>query len=170
MSQIIVCDEKHDTVYWDASTPEALAASALAILTWRWKDGYWYLDPEDDGLGSSEWADEQRAQRDKALAMTQEQIALLPDDARQVVLRLRADAKRDSAEDRRHRDWYERAKRVVESQSTGTVVVGRNRFAREVPEAWVLLEERSDHEYERVALEDLWTRERYMGFVAETGY
>jgi hypothetical protein len=163
MTAIIICEEKHDTAYWDASTPEQFAESALAILTWRWNDGYWYHDPDSDGLGSSEWAEKEREQRRKALAMTVEEISALPESAQKAINGLRARAKRESAEDRRHREWYTRAKRVVAEQDTSTVTVGRGRFAREVPEAWVLLEERSDHEYEHVELmNDLWTRERFL--------
>lgn len=152
---VLVCYEKHGERYWDATSPEALARSALAILTERWKEGYWYSDPDDDGLGDSEWAEKRRAEIAKARALSREEIEALPTSARQAVISLRRESRQQVERDRRARDWYERAKRVVEEQDLGTVTVGRNRFAREVPEAWVLLEERSDCEYERVAVEVL---------------
>jgi len=44
-SKIIVCKEKHSTRYWDASTQEALHASSLAILKYRFENGVYY-EPE----------------------------------------------------------------------------------------------------------------------------
>lgn len=150
---IIVCDEKHEPVYWDATTPEAFARSALAILTERWTaDGYWYRDPDSDGLGDSEWAVKRREEQAQALAMSKEEIAKLPLPARQAVFSLRNAARRESAEDVRHREWYARAKACVEAQDLGLITVGRGKWARELPVAWDLLCERSDHEYEHVAL------------------
>jgi len=43
--QIIVAKDKHDTTYYDASTPE-LAASALLLLSRRDASGYYYTKPE----------------------------------------------------------------------------------------------------------------------------
>ena len=42
MNSIIVCEEKHGTYYWDASTEKVLHASALAILKHRFLDGMYY--------------------------------------------------------------------------------------------------------------------------------
>lgn len=166
MSQIIIAHEKHGTFHFDASTPELLAENALKILTERWNQGYWYSDPDDDGLGTSDWADKRREEYAKALALEPEEIEALPEDARKAVLHLRQDAKRDSEYDIKHRKWYERAKAVVEAQDLSCYLYGdrktartkagkEGRYEREVPKAWSLLEERNDHEYERVELEDL---------------
>jgi hypothetical protein len=154
-----VCEEKHSTRYWDATTFERFAEACLAILTERWEEGYWYHDPDDDGLGDSEWAEQRRAEIAKAKALTKEQLEALPEDARKSVLTLRREDRVTAEHDRQHREWYQRAKRVVEDQDMGTVTVGRNRFARDEPEAWLLLQERSDAEYERVTLETLESRE-----------
>lgn len=166
LTKIIVCDEKHNNSYYDASTPEAWAKSALAILTERWNDGYWYQDPDEDGLGTSEWAEKRRAEYARALSLTDEQIAELPAEAQKAVNKLRSDAKRDSEHDKEHRAWYELAKQVVEDQDLGTFLFGdrktartkagkEGRYERREPKAWVLLYQRSDHEYEGVSLEDL---------------
>lgn len=166
MSRVIVCHEKHDTPQWDASTDEEWAKSALAILTERWNLGYWYADPDEDGLGTSDWADKRREEYAKALALTPEEIEALPEEAQKSIKYLRTQAKRDSEYDKEHRAWYALAKQVVEDQDLGTYLFGdrttartkagkEGRFERHEPKAWVLLEKRSDGEYERVELVDL---------------
>lgn len=158
--QVITCHEKHDTPIWDATTPEAFAASALAILTERWRDGYWYHDPDADGLGTSEWAEARRAEIAAALALTKEEIDKLPASARQSILGLRGQARSESEHERQHRDWYARARTCVEEQDDGLVTVGGGRWEHQIPVAWQLLEERSDHEYERVELVTLEQAEK----------
>lgn len=160
--QIIVCDEKHGTFHWDASTPEEWAKSSLAILTERWKAGYWYLNPDSDGLGDSEWATNERAQIAKAKAMSKEAINELPVVARKAVIRILADDRRDSSEDKQHRRWYQQAKQVVENQDLSLITISEGtKWERQEPAAWRLLEERSDYEYERVSIEPLHTGEDF---------
>ncbi len=148
MTDIIVCSEKYGEICWDATTPEKFAKSSLAILTERFLSGDWYMDPEDDGLGDSEWADNERRQNEAALALTAEQLELLPEDARKAVLKRISKAKKDSAEDRAHRAWYEAAQRVVEEQSLEVVAKGRS----EIPLAYQLLLQRAGYEYEGIDL------------------
>ncbi len=135
MRQIIICHEKHGEFYYDASTPEKLASSALSILTERFETGYMYWDP--------------RAHRDAAdiacdelAALTDEQIEAIPSDEVRVVTR----KKRRAARSRKRKDeetlvQFDRIKAAVE--------------AKNGQEAWELLQERSDHEYERIELEVL---------------
>lgn len=167
MSKIITVYEKHGDYHFDASTSEAFAKNALKILTERWEDD-WYDDPNDDGLGYGEWANKRREQYAKACALTEEQIEALPDDARKSVKAMRMNAKKETEYDKKHREWYERAQAVVKEQDLGCYTYGdrrtcrtkagkEGRYERQVPKAWALLEERSDHEYERVELQDLQT-------------
>jgi len=161
MTKIIVCREKHGDYYWDASTPEAFAKSALAILTERFTQGWWYHNPDDDdGLGKSEWANKERKQNEIVLAMSKEQIDVLPDDAKRAVLRRRKETEQQLKENAEARDWYQAAKLVVENQSLATVTVGRGVWERQIPVAWRLLEERTDYEYESVVLESLLTGDK----------
>lgn len=151
LNQIIIAKEKHGDRFYDASTPEAWAKNALKILTERWNEGYWYEDPDDDGLGNSEWADKRREEYKKACALTEEEIEALPEDARKTVLTMRKNAKRETEEDIMHRKWYEQAKQVVEDQDLGTYLFGdrraartkagkEGRYERKVPKAWALLD------------------------------
>lgn len=155
--QIIVADEKHGTYYYDADTPEAWAKSALKILTERFNQGYWYHDP----IGKPDkhpFSVEERTKREELLAMTDEQIDAIPSDEARVVLRKkRQQAQKRHREDERQSEEYQRIREVVEAQDDGMIVIGKGkRYEREEPKAWRLLDDRNDHEYERVSLEDVW--------------
>lgn len=138
-SRIIVCHEKHGTFYHDASTPEAWAQSALKILTERFNDGYWYYDPRAE---KHPFSLDLRRKRDELLAMTDDQISAIPsEDAQRLLREKRALAQAEKREEDEMVEQYERIRAVV--------------VAQDGSEAWALLEERSDAEYERVELEDL---------------
>lgn len=142
--RVIVCHEKHGERYYDASTTETLAASALQILTDRWEEGYWYNDPREYYT------------EEKMRTYTPEEIEALPSNE----LKVRAEQQNRRAKDNQRqfdRDlaFYEQVQRVVEQQDLSTRTVGRGRYEREVPIAWDLLQERSDYEYERVELVDV---------------
>lgn len=153
--QIIVEYNDDYTSYWDATTPASWAVNSLAILTQRWEQGHWYQDPDDDGLGSGEWAEKRRQEFKDALALGIPEIEKLPKAAQETIFSLRKSSKRESRVEQEYRKWYEEAKKVVETQDSSSITVGRNRYERQVPKAWWLLEARSDGEYERVSLEDL---------------
>lgn len=137
---ILVCQEKHATVYWRADNPQEWAHSSLAILTRRWNDGYWYYEPE-----MPERPDHKP-----------EDIKTIQDTEYRQILEQRwkwyqaALAEWNSAN-----DWYSRAKAVVEKQDTSCVTIGSGKWSRQEPKAWVLLNERSDYEYEYVEIETL---------------
>jgi hypothetical protein len=153
--QIIVAEEKHGTYYYDASTPEAWAWSSLKILTNRFNEGYWYYDPLNQP-DQHEFSVKRRQERDELLAMTDEQIDAIPSDEVRVDVRKKIKrAKADYESDRSQSEQYERIKAVVEAQDDSLVTVGRGQFERQEPKAWRLLDERSDHEYERVTIEDV---------------
>lgn len=125
--QILIAKEKHGTRYFDASTPELLAKSAFKLLKERWNDGYWYYldDPPED--------------KD---VLSEEQIAALPtaslknseSQKRKQYLRQFYDWQRDQKE-------YLAIKDCVENNLKN--------------QAWKLLQNRSDYEYENVELETL---------------
>jgi hypothetical protein len=151
--RIIVCEEKHSTRHWDASTDEAWAKSSLAILTERFNEGYWYYNPEDE---QHEFSLNRRKERDELLAMTDEQIDAIPSDEVRVGIRRKIKAaKADRREDEQMAAEYEEIRQVVESQDLSMVTVGGGKWAHQEPKAWTLLDARSDHEYEGVSLETL---------------
>lgn len=148
-SRIIVCHEKHETRYYDASTDEAWAKSSLKILTDRFNEGYWYYDPRAE---QHPFSLDLRAKRDELAAITDDQIEQIPsEDARELLRKKREQALDEQSEDAEMVEEYERIKAVVEAQDDSFETVGRSRE----PKAWRLLEARSDHEYERIELEDL---------------
>lgn len=129
--RVIVAPGKHDTRLLDASTDEAFASSALALLAERDAEGYWYEEPA--GLGED--GDE------ALLSMTDAQIDALPELVGAQARRARA---RDREAQQRKR-WWTRMRQVVDARSTACDRLGR-------PAAWMLLLERGDHEYEAVDL------------------
>src|ERR1017187_453922 len=133
--QIIIAKEKHGDFYWDASTPEAWAASALALLTERFRAGYWYYDP----IGEPDehpFSQERAAERAEYLALTDEDVAGLPEALRREALAKRKDAQQERKEEEGTSAFYQRVKQVVEDQDKGLVTVGRGRYEREEPKAW----------------------------------
>lgn len=129
--QVLVEHGKHGEWYHDASTTEALHASALAILTERWEAGYYYYDPGDppeyDGLSKDERA---------ALREQDEELGK------------RATAKwnryvQDKRRWQHEKAEFERIKRAFEEKD-GSL-------------ALECLENRSDYEYERIEIEAVTT-------------
>src|ERR1043166_6583517 len=181
MGQVIVCHEKHGEWYYDATTPEKFAESALKILTNRWKDGYWYYDPDEldkESLNSQyggrdrmietllpegHWPGWDASEDLRVAAIKNYQDVLKDrygDDPEVLELKTKKlnAAIKEYKWRREYRKWYALAKRIVEEQSTEIHTwidsKGEPGTGNE-PVAWVLLEDRSDHEYERVELEDL---------------
>ena len=177
MGQIIVTHEKHGTYYYAAGTYDEFAASALQILTERWEQGYWYHDPEASDRETQEWRPEALIENvvgelwpgwdapleAKQQAIVEFKLALQErygDDEEVLAMKLKKlkVATEEYKQRARARKEYAEIKRVVEGQdasvyeweaSDGTM------RTRNEPIAWKLLEDRSDHEYERVALEGL---------------
>jgi hypothetical protein len=143
--QIIVAEEKHQTRYLDASTPEAWAKSSLALLTQRFQEGYWYDNPTE---AQDEFTLKARHEREGLLAVSEATMSGLPSGEQEEMRKKIESAKReilDEAEDARQ---YMVIKAVVEGQDL--TWVGK-RYPR--PRAWNLLEARSHHQYEHVELE-----------------
>lgn len=131
--QILIERGKHGDQYHDASTPEAVAASSLAILTERWEAGYYYYDPGPE----PEWKGPGRADRDKLKELDKESW-----DSVQKRLKRFKNELRYWQQDN---DLYQRIKKAVETKDGGL--------------AWECLYDRSDHEYEGVELEEVQTHE-----------
>jgi hypothetical protein len=146
--RIIIAKEKDDTRYLDASTDEAWAKSALALLSERFRDGYWYHDPTAD---MHEFVVARRGAREELIAMSEETLASLPEMAQADLRRKILVAKRDAAEDQKEREQYLEIKQVVDEQDLGWT--GKGRYLK--PKAWVLLERRTEYEYERVGLREI---------------
>lgn len=141
MTTIMVVKEKHGTYYYDASTPEALAAASLELLKERWEEGYWY--PHPDEIFTSKYYS-----RDVI-----EDVESLPESLQDEARRQNQRAKENRREYDTALDWYKRAKHVVE---TGENPIHVHRNGRSYTcEAWDLLTQRRDCEYEGIALEEV---------------
>jgi hypothetical protein len=146
--RIIVVREKNERRHLDASTDEAWAKSALALLTGRFNEGYWYTDPQ---AGQGEWSTKRRKERDELLEVKEETLAVLPEGEQEDLRKKIANAKRDAAEDEKELQQYLMIKQVVETQDLSWI--GKGRTSR--PRAWALLEARSGYEYEGVGLTEI---------------
>lgn len=137
--QIIVAWEKHDTRYLDASSPQAWALSSLSLLRERHAQGD-YLTPDEMFPLRS---DSERPLDDEALAA-------LPIDMRADLLCRRERDQRQERERTLYARWFEKMLAAVEA-SEPIMLTGRS--GAQVPEAWHLLQFRTEYEYERVSLE-----------------
>jgi hypothetical protein len=156
LMRILIARDKHETRYLNASTVEAWAASSLQLLRERLEQG-WYWAPKDDedGLGTSEWADRRRVEIAEAMALTDEQIEALPGRLRHEVLKERAQARQSIADAAHARAWVKEVTALVRNKDMAMVTVGRGRWERQEPKAWTYLYDRSDHEYEGVEVIDV---------------
>lgn len=136
---IIVCREKHVTDYWDASTPEAFAASALAILTSRWNQGYWYAHPDE--VFTPKYYPREII----------EDVESLPESLQAEAIRQNSRAKANQREYEDALLWYIRAETLVQTQNNPPEKTRNGKY--DTNEAWQLLNERSGYEYEGVDLE-----------------
>jgi len=147
MTSVLVTNEKYGQSYYDASTPELLAASALTILRSRFEDGYWYYEPE---LPEVHYTDEQKG----IMNLTDEEVAALPAVLRESTEKKRATllSNRVNREYELDKQWYDSMVALLalpnEEAVKQTVVRGRNRYARTLPAALDLLEQRNDYQYE----------------------
>lgn len=145
---IIVAKEKNYTRYLDASTEEAWTKSALALLTERFNSGEWYYDPLDE---EDEYAIKARKERKALLGISKATLADLPHSVMVDLEKKIEEAKREGMDEEADHELYLRIKKVVEKQDASWV--GQGNYSR--PLAWVLLEMRSEGEYESVSMEDI---------------
>jgi rubrerythrin len=164
MGAILVAHEKHGEYYFPASTDEELSKSALYLLTERWNQGYWYLEPDEylsskysptfEDLVPGFVNDAPLEERQAAIVAYEETIKAVPDeDAQKMMKRKLRDAQVNTRRKNEYSKWYNQVKELVESQDHTQVLTFKN--GRTTPLSWSLLQDRSDAEYERVELEHL---------------
>lgn len=128
---VLVCEEKHGTYYYDATTPEALQSSAFAILKERWEDGCWYYDP---------------GERPQYEGLSEDRIEALPDPELREVARKKLTRFRSVYQVwKNEKSFYMGVKKIIEEERKS--------------EAWKALGYRALHEYETVSLEPLRSAE-----------
>ena len=148
LKRILLCKEKHEDNYWDASDDESWAKSSLAILTDRWNDDFWYQKPEKPSQGG---------------LLTKKQIDALPDGrVKEVALKELKNYEESLKSFIDENDWYERASKIVEQQNLSFVKYknrASGKIIRQLPLAYELLTERNSYEYEEVELIEVRTVE-----------
>ena len=128
--RLLVVTEKHGSYYYFVQNEAVLHAAALAIVKRRFEEGYWYGREEDFETGF-----------DKAAYLEEKtRIETLQDkEIRNAALKAHA-AKLETVKwEQKGRDHFLMAKKAVE-RGDGSL-------------AWLLLQDRSGHEYEHVELE-----------------
>lgn len=133
--RILVEKGKHDTEYYDVSTNELLAATALHILTERF-EANWYWKPTLDDFYYG---------HEKETFLTEEEIKALPEHLQgkeiDKLRKLKACKVRLIVEEGK----YEEIERIVKEQDASFETVKRmKRDYVEIP-AWSALENRFDH-------------------------
>lgn len=143
--RILIEKGKHSTKYYDVSTDELLAKTALYILTQRFNEN-WYYRPElrDFYYGV-----------EKETFLTEEEIEDLPQHLQELerkkLLKLKS-AKRQLIVKEKTFDEIERI--VKEQDDSYKEIHKMNKKYMDIP-AWAALRNRSDYEYEEVYLEKL---------------
>jgi len=128
--RILVAHEKHATRFFDARTDKALYASALKLIKERIDPEYGYI--QDPGP-MEEWVHVE--------ALSDEQIANLPESYRLDALRKRKERNREILDWEKFKADYNDAKKAVKT--------------RDGKLAFEVLKRRQDHEYENVEIEYL---------------
>lgn len=146
MSRFMIVEEKHSTFYLDCETDELWASASIWLLSKRFREGYWYLEPDVQYSETSKPSEPE---------MPGAAIKALPEDSeiRKVAEKQLNAWTRWHAARAEYRAWYDALANLVEEQDTGFVTLGRGRHERQEPKAWRILDERSDYQYEGVTLE-----------------
>lgn len=155
-SRVLVWEAKHDTHVYDASTDEALEASALAVLR-RLVELHWITEPQTSPQDASWWTP-------GFAALTDEQIDATdwPEDIRESLKKARS---KKWAGWQEHLDQHEEATRqwrILAKLFAGEtpwrirVKADESRWRSPIT-AWDLLQRRNGYEYETYRLVDLET-------------
>ncbi len=123
--KLLILYEKHGEAYYHIANDEALFATALMILTGRLNSTYWYYNPSDE-------------KPEAPAELTTEALEKLPTSLQAEGKKLLARYKRELC------DWQENMETFAMIQKAVSDKDGQL--------AWQVLQERSDHEYERVEL------------------
>lgn len=152
---VLVLYEKHGDFFYDATTREKFETNCLAILKERFDEGYWYNTPDEQYPKDSKWdttifqlipdfpEDGTKEEKDAAIATWREaNVNVIPDaDAQALVKQKLSKAIKNYNNRARYKKWYAELERVLEEKDASA--------------AWKILDDRSDHEYERIELQDL---------------
>ncbi len=125
---VIVAKEKHTTRYMLALTEAQRDAAALALLSERSKQGYWYPDPSELTNDPPEFSKE-------------EINSFKSPSLKRQALRLWKDYERDEAWLKTYRKVYASIQKAIENED-GSL-------------AWRCLRARADAEYEEISIEPL---------------
>lgn len=144
--RILIEEGKHSTEYYDVSTNELLAATALKILTERFKQN-WYWKPTNPN-----------EQAQHIILLTEEQIEKLPEHLQEPERKKLRSKKFQEAEYLRQLEDYQEIERIVKEKDVSITPIKRKNgkvyLELDIP-AWNALEARCDYEYEEVRLEKL---------------
>jgi hypothetical protein len=142
--RIIVHNGKHATDCYDASTPEAWAASCVELLRRMDYDGRGAYQIWPEGLAEPEYVEAE----------------LLPEPYRTQALKDNDYKKLRYEEARDNNERVTEIHRIITENDRSLFVYGAGtKRERSVPIAWEILDQRSDYEYEGVRLETVWSEE-----------
>jgi len=154
--QVIVAEGKYGNDFFDASTPELEARAYSIILAERKEIGYFYREYEGEITLTAE--------QQEILDMTDEQIEALPSSLRDNTKERKSKIARGLAAKKRRKEqedqWFNALDKVLavpaeESYKVTTEGVPGFEHGRVRPLAEVLVESRTDGEYENVYTERL---------------
>jgi len=154
--QVIVAEGKYGNDFFDASTPELEARAYSIILAERKEIGYFYREYEGEITLTAE--------QQEILDMTDEQIEALPSSLRDNTKERKSKIARGLAAKKRRKEqedqWFNALDKVLavpaeESYKVTTEGVPGFERGRVRPLAEVLVESRTDGEYENVYTERL---------------
>ena len=154
--QVIVAEGKYGNDFFDASTPELEARAYSIILAERKEIGYFYREYEGEITLTAE--------QQEILDMTDEQIEALPSSLRDNTKERKSKIARGLAAKKRRKEqedqWFNALDKVLavpaeESYQVTTEGVSGFERGRVRPLAEVLVESRTDGEYENVYTERL---------------
>lgn len=150
MKRILVMDGRHGVYTWDASDDELLGKAAVAALAVNDLAHRFYPAPSPLDIPANDR---------ELLDMPSEAVNALPQGLRAGVIRTRSSYSSRVRDNKDYEIWYRELQLLKASSAPWAEMctVGRGDKAREVPTAWVLLEQRSDYQYERVWLADIPT-------------
>jgi hypothetical protein len=134
VKKVVVFKEKHDTIYYDASSEELLGKALLSILRLRMKEGYWYPEPKLRDL--SEYKD--------YLEMPEETIALLPESMKKEIEKAKRIERNVRAEYDEEVEWYEAAQHVLSLPESEAIALKRGHQSLLL---WLFIQ-RQDYQYE----------------------
>lgn len=159
MNAIVIFKEKYGKRYFDASTPEALGLACVKVLKERAEAGYFYYrEYEADGPKFDKETQE-------ALALNDEQLAVIPETLRAELQRKRDRAKRSVTiyEQRKQQEneWFDNLQKIIDlpAKEAAALTYVNQRNGRTYNLAYDLLNVRSDYQYEEFEVLDLESTE-----------